>query len=175
MALCAPTIRSERESGTITRGQREEAMSKEGLRTCAVLVVVAKIDVDSFTELEEACPLVHVQALVRVLLLQELEEGVGQRLAIDKQQADKDLRNFDICIRASPQQAIVREDPGDEKEGRAKERRVAMTHTYTLLLRLLGEIKGEAVDVLEGDRIVKLGTEFGHVLPDFVQRVETAR
>jgi hypothetical protein len=42
---------------------------KERTRTGAVFVVVGKIDVDRFTELEQTCPLVHIQALVGVLLL----------------------------------------------------------------------------------------------------------
>lgn len=55
----------ERVSGR--EGGRET--KKERTRTGAVFVVVGKIDVDRFTELEQTCPLVHIQALVGVLLL----------------------------------------------------------------------------------------------------------
>lgn len=50
-------------------GGRETETEKERTRTGAVFVVVGKIDVDRFTELEQTCPLVHIQALVGVLLL----------------------------------------------------------------------------------------------------------
>lgn len=63
-------------------------------------------------------------------------------MAVNEQQADKDLRDLDI---------------------------------YTLLLRLLGKIECETIDILEGDGIVQLGAEFGHVLLDFVQSVEPKR
>lgn len=39
-------------------------------------------------------------------------------------------------------------------KGRAK-------HTYTLLLRLLGEVKGETVDIFEADGVVQLVAELG--------------
>jgi hypothetical protein len=60
-----PAKRKKSDEHERMKGKEEE----ERIRTGAVFVVVAKIDVNRFTELEQTCPLVHIQALVRVLLL----------------------------------------------------------------------------------------------------------